>query len=78
MHGVPMMNSEYLSILRAIYQRSHALRQNNASLNEVAADLGLHPTRLYDARRSLRELGLVIMSARFLQLTPAGRTQING
>jgi Mn-dependent DtxR family transcriptional regulator len=76
-HGVPM-NSEDLNILRAIYQRSHALRQNNASLDEVAADLGVHPTRLYDACMPLQEQGLLIMAARFLQLTPVGRGLVDG
>jgi Mn-dependent DtxR family transcriptional regulator len=72
------MTEANFNILRAIYQRSHALRQNNASLDEVAADVGVHPTRLYDACRQLKEQGLLIMPARFLQLTQTGRKLAEG
>jgi predicted transcriptional regulator len=71
------MNDEELQILRTIYRRSHALRQNNASLDEVASDLGVHPGRLRDACRLLREQGLVLIHGRFLQLTPAGMSMVN-
>ena len=73
-----MTNREVLSILQAIFQRTHALRQNNALLDDVAADLGVHPSRLYDACRPLQELGLLIMPARFLQLTSIGRELVDG
>jgi len=71
-----MNYQEELLILRAIYNRSHAQRQTTASLDEVASDLAVHPTRLRDTCRPLQNQGWVIMPARFLQLTPIGRRMV--
>jgi Mn-dependent DtxR family transcriptional regulator len=71
MHGEDMTINDQ-ELMQAIYRRSHALRQNNASLDEVAADLGMHPSVLLRECRSLQEKRLITVRARFIQLTPAG------
>jgi DNA-binding IclR family transcriptional regulator len=69
-----MYINDQLTILRAIYRRSHAQHQNNASLEEVADDLGLpRGTVMYKACRPLQSMGLLRLFGAFVQLTSTGR-----
>jgi Mn-dependent DtxR family transcriptional regulator len=61
------------AILRAIHDRSHAEHHNLASLDQVANDLGIHPSRFFRMCQKLRSAGLIDIFARYLNLTSAGR-----
>jgi Mn-dependent DtxR family transcriptional regulator len=69
-----MNTNDQQLILRAIYDRSHAQRQNNASLDEVAADLGLPKgSVMYSTCVPLQNEGYIRLFGQFVQLTPEGR-----
>ena len=70
-----MNTNEQQLILRAIYDRSHARRQNNANLDEVAGDLGIPRGQvMYSTCVPLQDQGLVRLFGQFVQLTPEGRS----